>query len=95
MKHSVLTQITDVIDEFTNLEDDTDKLTEQLLPMLLTAMMVLVIRKNTTEEERQSMINASVDRFRYNIVRDLDCDSLLKLDGHLKKAKQKLCGMLL
>ena len=94
MKREVLKQLTDVIDEVTDL-DKKNGLSDQLTPMILTALMVLTIKRNTTIEERDDMINASLDRMRSNLMREFGHKAFVELNTHLEETKNRLIGMLL
>jgi len=94
MNREVLKQLTDVIDEVTDL-DKKNGLSDQLTPMILTAMMVLTIKKNTTEEERGEMINASLDRIKFNLLKEFGHKTFFELNTHLEETRNRLIGMLL
>ena len=94
MNNIMLKQLTDIIDEVTDLNKKSG-LSDQLTPMILTALMVLIIKKNTTKEERDDMINASLNRIKFNLLKEFDYAMLGEFNIHLEETKNRLIGMLL
>ena len=96
-------RLQDLLSQLIDLDKEEDSVVDEIIQVSLTAMLVFVIRKNTTKQERNDLIELSLDRFRenassgYSGLRNKPVTSAefyIQLDENLDKARKQLRSLL-